>query len=324
MRTYYFKLILAVCFLSPYLKECAHAQDLLAGEITSNHVSGFTYDAIITIYAKDTAINRDSIIIAWGDGVNDTVLKISDNKINDLRVITYMGTHLFPGDGVYSISYSGNYRVSGLENIPFSETTSLLLEHTLLISSTYNNSSVQFLSPPYDIGASGEVYNYWPAAYDPDGDSLSYSINAPSGSGSSIPAGISINAITGDLIWNLPSQAGDYAIRLEVTEWRNSTIISTVKREMLIHISAFTSIHMPVSNDIKIYPNPTAGLITVTGLPREPTRITVYNVLGQMVHEETLTRSGEPVIDLSDLTDGIYLIQVKEGQQTHGIRIIKQ
>ncbi len=75
---------------------------------------------------------------------------------------------------------------------------------------------------------------------------------------------------------------------------------------------------------ITIYPNPTTGLITVTGLSVEPARITVYNVLGGLVHDQELNGSNERFIDLSALPGGLYLIQVQYGQMTLRKKVIKQ
>ena len=74
---------------------------------------------------------------------------------------------------------------------------------------------------------------------------------------------------------------------------------------------------------ITIYPNPTTGQITVTGLPEEATRITVYNVQGELVHSQELNGSGEPVIDLDAFPPGIYLLQLESEGSTIEKRVVK-
>jgi len=72
-----------------------------------------------------------------------------------------------------------------------------------------------------------------------------------------------------------------------------------------------------------IYPNPTTELITVTNLPREATRINVYNVLGELVHSQQ-TASDDSLIDLSTLPSGLYIIQLQNRQMTFRKKVIKQ
>ncbi|PCH66640.1 MAG: hypothetical protein COC01_07545 [Bacteroidetes bacterium] len=77
-------------------------------------------------------------------------------------------------------------------------------------------------------------------------------------------------------------------------------------------------------NEVKIYPNPTTWLITVTGLPKETTRTMVYNILGELVHRQELNGSNDPLIDLSALPGGLYVIQLQNRQMTLRKKIIKQ
>jgi len=73
-----------------------------------------------------------------------------------------------------------------------------------------------------------------------------------------------------------------------------------------------------------IYPNPTTGLITITGLLQEATRITVYNVLGELVYDQLMTDPDNALIDLSNLPDGVYLLQLQYGREIMRGKIIKQ
>ena len=76
--------------------------------------------------------------------------------------------------------------------------------------------------------------------------------------------------------------------------------------------------------NVTIYPNPATGLIIITGLPKETTRIMVYNILGELVHRQELNGSNDPLIDLSALPDGLYVIQLQNRQMTLRKKIIKQ
>ena len=81
---------------------------------------------------------------------------------------------------------------------------------------------------------------------------------------------------------------------------------------------------------ITIYPNPTTGQITVTGLPEEATRITVYNALGSLIYDLQLNSlpavqagPSETVIDLDAFPHGIYLLQLESEGSTIKKRVVK-
>jgi gliding motility-associated-like protein len=84
-----------------------------------------------------------------------------------------------------------------------------------------------------------------PAAYDPDGDSLSYRLVICKGAGGyNIPGYVFplttdyflIDSITGDLIWNTPVLQGEYNVAFVIEEWRFGIKIASVRRDMQIEI----------------------------------------------------------------------------------------
>tara|TARA_B100001250_G_scaffold213982_1_gene183535 strand:+ start:9337 stop:15732 length:6396 start_codon:yes stop_codon:yes gene_type:complete len=76
---------------------------------------------------------------------------------------------------------------------------------------------------------------------------------------------------------------------------------------------------------IKIYPNPTTGLITIEG-GNPNAKISIINSLGHQLI--TTPKSDEQEssrkLDLSDLANGIYLIQIEDDEQIFNYRIVLQ
>ena len=62
--------------------------------------------------------------------------------------------------------------------------------------------------------------------------------------------------------------------------------------------------------DIKVYPNPTTDFLYLENLPFEKQEVTVTNSVGQDVRKRTLY-AGEESIFVGDLTEGVYLLQIK-------------
>jgi len=61
-------------------------------------------------------------------------------------------------------------------------------------------------------------------------------------------------------------------------------------------------------NQIKIYPNPSCGLVSIQSPGTGIMNLKVYNLLGALVHEKTLKADNE--IDLTNLNKGIYILRI--------------
>lgn len=75
------------------------------------------------------------------------------------------------------------------------------------------------------------------------------------------------------------------------------------------------------NNNIRVYPNPTNGLVNIQLADGETVKNTVvYNMTGQKVNE-----SASPEIDLSHLSNGVYILKVETGSgAVSATRIIKE
>ena len=76
---------------------------------------------------------------------------------------------------------------------------------------------------------------------------------------------------------------------------------------------------------IKIYPNPTSGLITVD-LTSDIKNITVLDIIGnQLLQVENKSNQSSPIrLDLSSFAQGTYFIQIEQNNQILNYQIILQ
>ncbi|MBU0763907.1 MAG: T9SS type A sorting domain-containing protein [Bacteroidetes bacterium] len=98
------------------------------------------------------------------------------------------------------------------------------------------------------------------------------------------------------------------------------SVVGTVPLVALI-LDVATSIENPVVNEnIIIFPNPTQGIVTITGA--ENANIVVYNIVGDVVMN---VNNVNRVLDLSGLANGTYIIKVQaeDGVSTQKINLIK-
>jgi hypothetical protein len=85
----------------------------------------------------------------------------------------------------------------------------------------------------------------------------------------------------------------------------------------LVFVDLCTSFDEKYANGkIKVYPNPTNSFLTVEFNYPEllATEHTIFNVLGQVVKEEKVTLKNKSLIDIGDLPEGFYFLQVSFGE----------
>ncbi len=220
-----------------------------AGEITYEQISEFTYRVTVTTYTYTLAIaDRPEIEIFWGDGTSSIIPRVLEEPLPDYyKRNTYVYEHTYPGTGVYEIVVEDPNRNDGVINIPGSVQVIFAIKTTLSINPLigYNNTPI-LLNPPIDKAGIGHIFIHNPAAFDPDGDSLSYKLAiCLSGGGEPIedytyPTSsnepIYVDAITGDLIWNTPIEEGIYNVAMEIEEWRSGVKIGYIIRDMQIEV----------------------------------------------------------------------------------------
>lgn len=73
---------------------------------------------------------------------------------------------------------------------------------------------------------------------------------------------------------------------------------------------------------IQLYPNPSKGLITITTEFQDIATINVYNTLGQLNHTEKIDLVNSQQLDLSELGQGIFIINIQTTEENYTTRLI--
>jgi len=233
-----------------------------AGQITFELVSGYTYKVRVTTFTyTKSAADRDELEVFWGDNTSSFVRRNKETVLaNDYKYNTYETTHTYPGPGIYNIFMQDPNRNLGINNIPNSVNVIFSIKSTLIIAPEIGkNTSPQLLNFPLDRAALGHIFIHNPAAYDPDGDSISYKITICTGQ-NGIPIAdytfpkssdtIYVDAISGDLVWNTPIDTGKYNVAIDVEEWRFGVKIGNITRDMQINVYE-TENNPPVNPDLR-------------------------------------------------------------------------
>ncbi|MCO6488669.1 MAG: gliding motility-associated C-terminal domain-containing protein [Phaeodactylibacter sp.] len=241
-----------------------------AGEITVEQVgdcvTSLTVRATITTYTKTSSrpADRDTLTLCWGDGNCQRVARSNgagnppqgQPLENDIKYNTYIAEHTYPARGTYVLSMTDPNRNGGILNVNFPNSDQVRFH----IQTTYTFPNPQFqgcndtpvlLQPPVDIGCVGKVFTHNPNAYDADGDSLSYHFIVPlQDVGSNVPNyiwpqllgndpannSLTIDSVTGDIVWDAPQRPGEYNLAMIIVEYRDGIPIDTIVRDMQILI----------------------------------------------------------------------------------------
>jgi len=237
-----------------------HATHNRAGEITLTQLDELTYQINITTFTYTLSqADRPDLEVQWGDNTFSFAPRVEITKLPYYyQKNVYITQHTFPGPGVYEIVVQDPNRNDGVKNIPNSVNVIFSIKTTILINSDLGpNSTPVLLNPPIDRAAYGQIFIHNPAAYDPDGDSLSYKLTICTEldgrpiEGYTLPPAsdtLFINPYTGDLTWITPSDSGKFNIAIDVEEWRNGVKIGNIVRDMQIDVYN-TDNHAPVQTE---------------------------------------------------------------------------
>lgn len=247
MKSLMIKKLLIVAILIAFFCK-AGATHNRAGEITYVQLSDLSYEITITTFTYTLSYaDRPQLTVEWGDNSSSIADRISILYLpNYYKRNIYKITHTYPGPGVYRIVVQDPNRNANVLNIPNSVNVVFSISTILVVNPTIGrNSTPVLLNPPYDKAARGYVFVHNPSAFDPDGDSLSYSLTTctredgkPIENYTLPPATnfIKVDPVSGDLIWDTPRDTGKYNVAMEIQEWRYGKKIGVVVRDMQIEV----------------------------------------------------------------------------------------
>ncbi len=88
-----------------------------------------------------------------------------------------------------------------------------------------------------------------------------------------------------------------------------------------VTISLVTGVEVETAVVFSAYPNPTSGLVTVTG--RENSSITLYTLHGEVVLDRIMN-AAESTLDLTAMKPGLYLLEIDDGKKRHTFKVLKR
>lgn len=93
--------------------------------------------------------------------------------------------------------------------------------------------------------------------------------------------------------------------------------------EAALNTITLTTNNYNLVDDIELFPNPTSGTLYVKNIPKEITKITFFNSIGQEVFNTFVTDDNNK-INLASLATGLYIINVKSNSFTKTFKLVKE
>ena len=254
------------------------ATHIRAGEITVQRINcqARTFVIYITGYVDLVGgqVTFGGGELDFGDGSDPIVDIRTDERVtiifdeepiengNGVGITRFRVEHTYSGNGIYFVSYQEPNRNEGIVNMNNSVETPFYVETMIRMDATLgcNMFLPEMLVPPIDFGCTGVAFFHNPGAFDRDGDSLAFEfvtprkaknttvdnyrvMNDPEFGGfqegtTNLPATLSIDPLTGDIVWNSPGVAGEFNVAFIIKEYRRLEgeyfLIGSVVRDMQI------------------------------------------------------------------------------------------
>ena len=78
-----------------------------------------------------------------------------------------------------------------------------------------------------------------------------------------------------------------------------------------------------VYENIKIYPNPTTGIVEINLADHKINKLSIIDLYGRIIIENIPANQNE-TIDLSGFANGVYFIMLEKGEEVRISKIIKE
>ena len=221
---------------------------------------------------SETGIYTDVILTDAGcDSIVTTILNVADEIMFEQFVALCFGGSVHVGDNIYTTT--GTY-VDVFETDEGCDS----IVFTYLTVEDEMNTDVEVTDAVLEAELAGATYQW--ITCDP----------------TTIIDGATSNTYTAE-------ESGNYAVIITIGECTDTSDCYTVEiiDDSGIEDNQFAS--------ISIYPNPTNGLLTITGKNITGSQLEIYSSLGQLVAEKTINSNNE-LVNLTEKTAGIYILKI--------------
>ncbi|GAB3328846.1 hypothetical protein GCM10027299_31510 [Larkinella ripae] len=350
---------------------------LLGGYIQVKRTSAsLTFEFTVNIYTNEVSgqnatSQADFVTLCTGDGSGTIqAFRQSRTPLDRLTALNrYQVTHTYngTGSGTYTVSTQLPNR-SPLANLPDALTQPLYLETTFSTTLTNSLPVFQGPTPASLIVPVNERATYNLRATETDGDSVAHylvRIRKAECQQSSQPlanyvfpnevtrrGAFKIDAESGQLTWDAPTQTGLYDFAVVAEEWRNGQRISTTLFDLVTQVidkpgstpgtippyepvlerGLLTAVNERVDEEdlnLTVFPSPSQTRFQVLLKSQKPTTATfqLLDSQGKLIQEVTANtpaREHQQHLGTDQLAPGLYLIRTSARGRTFTNKVLKK
>jgi hypothetical protein len=251
-----FKSALTTLFL--FIQLSILASHIRGGEIETTFLSIYAVKVKLILYTDIRGVLQTTSMISFGDGTYEIVSITSENLIDSgVSKLEFVTTKKYSAPGIYAISFSENYRNSGIRNssyIPFYVKT----EFTIDPLRPNKGKNLEYSEELFFKGNVNQVFKLYAGAYNSTGEKLIYELIAPQASenqsvsnyvfpnmvGSSLGEKLAIDSTTGIITWDSPKQVGFYSLAVRIKQYINDQYVGECIRDFTISINSHNPIQV--------------------------------------------------------------------------------
>jgi hypothetical protein len=255
---------LYILLMATLISNTSSATHLMGGELTVEHLGGADYVIHFTAY-------RDTIGIPFAltatfevyDSTGAMVITTTNSQLPisgslmpgypyGVEVYYFHDTITVPGPGAYTVEWWNCCRNAAIQNLTNPLGENMFLTTSFIHVAGTTNSTPEFLAPPVTFLPINQPWQYNSLPFDPDGDSLSWSIDTPLTSSGLYAAGwvtpsaatavdaFVIDPVTGQINWT-PDMLGNFVASILVEEFSGGNKIGEIRRDYQMIVVADTT-----------------------------------------------------------------------------------
>ena len=325
------------------------ASHLMGGQIVATNLGGYEYEIKLTAY-RDTMgipmvnhamfqITRDSAgvitpittLTVLADSMSGGLV-MGVSAAYGVEVYTYTDTITFYQNGYYTVYWQDCCRNHAVINMGNAGAEPFALSTSFNVDTLSPNSSPSYLSLPVAYLPADTLWQYNPLPFDPDGDSLAWSLTTPLGNGVAV-AGyqflddtvsysnasnpFALDSVTGELTWNAKMQ-GNFVAAFLIEEYRNGVKIGEMRRDMQYIVVSDTSNYLPVVSNMMSFPTNPGGYPYVVISPSQNYSVSLLASDPNVNDVVTLNAFGEP-FNLQTSSPSFLTFPTGNGNEIEGI-----
>lgn len=321
----------------------------MSGQIVVTNLGGYDYEIKLTAYRDTIGIPMATAAMfqismdSAGVMIPITLLTVPADSISGglvmgvsaaygVEVYTYTDTITLPEDGYYTIYWQDCCRNAAIINMGNAGAEYFALSTSLTVDSLNPNSSPSYLTLPVAYLPSDTLWQYNPLPFDPDGDSLAWSLTTPLGSGgivsgyqflddtmfySNPSTPFALDSVTGELSWSAKMQ-GNFVAAFLIEEYRNGVKIGEMRRDMQYIVISDTSNYLPVVSNMISFPTNSGGYPYVVIFPSQNYSVSLLASDPNINDVVTLSAFGEP-FNLQTSSPLLLTFSTGNGNEIEGI-----